>query len=201
MTFYNRDSTVPYWRSNTDVESLFAAHAHNPDRAQAWLRYRNVSESCFGFERAVMMRGHFEGGILGNNTYHWTFTPGRKGGLALVLPVFNEYRLVDIVAMSRHNHNIWGACVGAGLYVGDLAVSPLRVHRTPADWLANDCYGVLPLSKAFFPLLQSAPKLIAADDDHAWDLAQRVFIDPAAKFGCDEGEAEDMAYERIEVAA
>jgi len=146
-----------------------------------------------------MMRGHFEGGILGNHTYHWTFTPGH-GGLALVLPVFNDYRLVDIVAISRHDHTVWACCTGAGLYLGDIS-NPLRVHRTPAEWLAIDCDGVLPLSKSFFPLLQNAPKLIAVDDDHAWDLAYRVFIDPAAKFGWDEGEAEDMAYERIEVAA
>jgi hypothetical protein len=144
------------------------------------------------------MKGHFEGGILNNHTYNFTFTPGRKGDLAIVLPVFNEYRLADFVAMSRHDHEIWGCCTGAGLHLGDIS-NPLRVHRTPADWLANDCDGLLPLSRAFFPLLQSAPKLIAADDDHAWELAYRVFIDPAAKFGADQGAAEELAYERIEV--
>ena len=147
-----------------------------------------------------MMQGHFELGILGNSTFNWTFTPGRKGDLAIALPVFNDYRLADFVAMSRHDHTVWACCTGAGSYLGDIP-NPLRVYRTPAEWLANDCDGVLPLSKAFFPLLQSTPKLIAVDDDHAWDLAYRVFIDPAANFGCHEGEAEDMAYERIEVAA
>jgi hypothetical protein len=144
------------------------------------------------------MNGHFELGILGEHNFHWTFTPGRRGDLAIVIPVFNECRLADFVAVSRHDHEIWGACVGTGQYLGAI-VSPLRVHRTPAGWLANDCDGVLPLAKAFFPLLQNAPKLIAEDDDHAWDLAYRVFIDPAAKFGADQSEAEELAYERIEV--
>jgi hypothetical protein len=201
MTFYHLDPTVPYWRSNVDIEQLFTAHAHNPERAQAWLRYREVSQTCTGFEQAVIVKGHFELGILGNNTFNWTFTPGRKGDLAIALPVFNEYRLADFVAMSRHDHEIWGACTGTGEYIGDLAVSPLRIHRSLAGWLANDCDGIVPLSKAFFPLLQNAPRIIAEDDDHAWDLAYRVFIDPATKFERDEGEAEELAYERIEVAA
>jgi hypothetical protein len=135
MSFYDRDSTVPFWRSNVDVDSLFAAHAQRPDRAQAWLRYRNVSESCSGFAQAVMMRGHFEGGILGNHTYQWTFTPTYKGEPAIVVPIYQGCRLVDFVAMSRHDHNIWGCCTGGGQYVGDIT-TPLRIHRTSANWLA-----------------------------------------------------------------
>jgi hypothetical protein len=195
---YHRDPTLPFWRSNVDTDAVFWAHAQRPDRAQAWLRYREVLDSCYGFQRAVMMRGHFEGGILGNHTYYWTFTPGRKGDLAIVLPAYNECRLIDFVALSRHDHKVWGCCTGAGQYLGDIT-TPLRVHRAPANWLANDCDGILPLSKAFIPSLQSAPSIIAEDDDHAWDLAYRVFIDPAARFGSDQHEAEEVAYTRIEV--
>src|SRR5258708_22013765 len=93
-TVYQRDSSVPFWRA-VDVETLFENHSHRPDKAQAWLRYRNVSESCSAFQRAVMMRGHFEGGILGNHTYHWTFTPTHSGDLAIVLPVYEDFLLVD----------------------------------------------------------------------------------------------------------
>lgn len=200
MNFYNRDDSLPYWRANVDVESIFENFAHRPEKAQAWLRYRDVSESCSGFEQAVLMNGHFEGGILDNHTYHWTFTPGRKGDLAIVVPVLNGGRLVDFVAMSRYDHTVWGSCTGAGQYLGDIT-TPLRIHRTLAEWLASDCVGILPLSKAFFPVLQSAPAIIAADDDHAWDLAYRVFIDPAAAFGADQGEAEELAFSRIEVRA
>jgi len=136
-----------------------------------------------------MMRGMFEGGILGQHTYHWTFTPTHTGELAIVLPVHEQGRLTDFVAMSRHDHNIWGCCKGAGQYLGDIT-TPLRVHRTPANWLANDCDGILPLSKGFLPLLKHAPSLLAEDDEHAWELAFRVFIDPAAAFGSNQGAAE-----------
>jgi hypothetical protein len=200
MSFYDRDPTVPFWRSNVDVDSLFTAHAHRPDRAQTWLRYRGVSESCSGFKEAVLMRGHFEGGILGNHTYHWTFTPTHKGSPAIVVPVYRNCRLIDFIAMSRHDRNVWGGTTGVGQYLGDIT-TPLRVHRTIADWLANDCVGILPLSKAFFPVLQSAPAIVAEDDDHAWDLAFRIFIDPTATFGADQGEAEELAFSRIEVRA
>jgi hypothetical protein len=200
MTFYHRDPSVPYWRSNIDVDALFENHSQGSHKAQTWLRYRAVLETCVGFEQAVMMHGHFEGGILDNHTYHWTFTPGRRGDLAIVVPVYRDCRLVDFIAMSRHDHEIWGCVIGAGTFLGDIR-TPLRIHRTPADWLANDCDGVLPLSNAFFPLLQSAPSIIAADDDHAWQLAHRVFINPAAVFGSNQEEAEELAFTRIEVAA
>jgi hypothetical protein len=145
-----------------------------------------------------MMRGHFEEGLLGNHTFCWTFTPTYLGELAIVLPVYHDCRRNDFVALSRHDHTVWGCCTGAGQYLGDIS-APLRVHRTPANWLANDCDGILPLSKAFIPSLQSAPSIIAEDDDHAWDLAYRAFIDPAARFGFDQAEAEEFAYTRIEV--
>jgi hypothetical protein len=193
---YHRDPTVPFWRFNVDADALFEAHAHHPDRAQAWLRYRDVSEGCSGFRSAVMMRGHFEGGLLGNHTYCWTFTPTYLGELAIVLPVYHDCRRNDFVALSRHDHRVWGCCTGQ--YLGDIT-APLRVHQAPANWLANDCDGILPLSKAFMPSLQSAPNIIAEDDEHAWDLAYGVFVDPAARFGANQGDAEELAYARIEV--
>ncbi len=196
--FYHRDPTVPFCRSNVDADQLFEAHAHRRDRAQAWLRYRKVAETCFGFERAGLMKGHFKFGLLGYHTYHWTFTPTHIGDLALVLPVYEDCRLADFIAISCHDHEIWGCCTGAGQSLGDIA-TPLRVHRSPANWLANDCDGILPLSKLFFPLLRNASSIIAEDDDHAWDLAYRVFIDPAARFGANQGDAENLAYTRIEV--
>jgi len=195
---YQRDPTVPFWRSNVDADQLFEAHAHRPERAQAWLRYREVAETCSGFQDAVIMRGSLEGGILGNHPYHWTFTPGKSGDLAITIPVHHDCRVVDLVAMSRHDHTVWGCCTGAGQCLG-VFTSPLRVHRTVANWLSNDCHGILPLSKTFLPLLGNAPTLIAEDDDHAWELAYRVFIDPAATFGGDQHAAETLAYNCIEV--
>jgi hypothetical protein len=198
---YHCDPTLPFWRSNINADPLFSAHAHRPERARAWLGHRNVSETCRGFSEAVMMRGHFELGILSNCTYHWTFTPGCRGDLAITLPIRDECRIVDLVAMSRHDHTIWGCATGAGQYIGSPASSPLYIHRSFAGWLANDCDGILPLSKGIFAQLRNAPKLIAEDDDHAWELSECVFVYPAIKFGCDPGEAEDQSFEQIEVRA
>jgi hypothetical protein len=199
--FYYRDPTLPFWLSNVDADSLFSAQAHRPERAQAWLRHRNVSETCSGFRDAVMMRGHFEGGILDGHTYHWTFTPGGRGDLAVTVPIHGDYRIIDFVAMSRFDHTVWGCTTGAGQYVGSLAASPLRVYRTLADWFANNCNGILPLSKLFYPQLRNAPLLVAEDDDHAFELSERVFIEPTLAFGCDASQAEDQSYKQIEVAA
>lgn len=192
---YLRDSSLPYWQNNVCADSMLNTFSHGPERAQAWLRYRNVSESCIGFQRAIMMNGHFEGGILSDHTYSWTFTPGRRGDRAIVVPVKG-----DFVAMSRHDHNVWGCTTGRSLYLGRLSPR-LRVHRTLAGWLANDSDGIVPLSKLFLPQLRNATKLLAEDDEHAWELAEQVFISPAVEFGRDSMEAEQAAYEHIEVAA
>jgi hypothetical protein len=195
MSFYDRDPTVPYWRSNVDVDSLFAAHAHSPDRAQAWLKFRDVSE-CSILEQAVMMRGHFELGLLSDHTFHWTFTPTHAGGLAIVLPVYEGGRMVDLLAISRHGHSVWGCVTGAGQFIGKFA-DPLPVHDTPYSWLMSYCNGVLPLAKAFYPLLQFASGIIAQDSNHAWEIANRAFIYPAERFGLGCEAAEQAALDRI----
>jgi|ERR1700687_125959 len=206
MNFYNRDPSVPFWRANVDVDTLFENHSHRPERAQAWLRYRDVSETCLGFEQATLMRGHFEGGILGNHTYHWTFTPTHKGEPALVFPVYEQGRLVDLLAVARHNHRVWGCVTGNGQCIGDFSNAArenrtlpiiLYVHDTPYSWLMSNCTGVLPLAKAFFPLMQFAHSIIAQDGPHAWEIANQAFIYPAEKFGLDCDAAEQAAFDRI----
>jgi hypothetical protein len=201
MSFYDRDPTVPFWRSNVDVDSLFTAHAHRPERAQAWLRFFDCAPI---FEEAHIMRGHFEGGILGSHTYHWTFTPTYKGEPAILLPVRERGRVVDILAIARGNRSIWGCTTGAGQFVGQFACPThdrslpvtLSVHETPISWLTSG-QGVLPLSKGFFPLLQFAHSIIAQDGDHAWEIAHQAFIYPAERFGLDCNVAEQAAFDRI----
>jgi hypothetical protein len=199
MSFYDRDPTVPFWRSNADVDSLFSAHAHRPDRAHAWLKFRDVSENT----DAVMMRGHFEGGILGNHTYHWTFTPTHAGGLAIVLPVFDQHRLVDLLAISRNDHTIWGCTTGTGQYVGSTALnrkalnSPLRVYKTPITWLLANCEGILPLAKSFFPLLQHASCIVAEGYEHACEISELTFMAPAERLFLDCDAAEQAALDKI----
>jgi hypothetical protein len=210
MSIYHRDQTVPYWRSNIDVDQLFEAHAHSPHRASAWLRFRDVSVSSSAFWQAVIMRGHFEGGILGNHTYHWTFTPTPAGEPAIVLPVYERGRLVDLLAIHRHqHHSVWGCVTGAGQYIGSTATnrestnSPLRVYKTPINWLLANCDGILPLSKSFFPLLQHAPNIIAESFEHAWEISELAFMAPAERLGLDCDAAQQAALNKItfEVAA
>lgn len=198
MSFYNSDSNVPFWRSNVDVDSLFAAHAHNSERANAWLKFRDASYSS-----AVMMRGHFELGILGDHTYHWTFTPTHAGGLAIVLPVYERGRMVDLLAISRHDHTVWGCVTGAGQFIGSIYVgrtenySPLRLYKTPITWLLSNCEGILPLAKSFFPRLQHALRIIAENEEHAWEIAELSFLSPAECLGLDCAGAERAALNQI----
>jgi hypothetical protein len=209
LAAYQRDPSVPFWRANIDVDALFENHAHRPERAQAWLRYRDVAENCFGFQHAMLMRGRFEGGILNGHTYCWTFTPTFEGEPAIVLPVYDQGRLVDLVAMSRHDHNIWGGCTGAGQYIGSTVVhrkhlnSPLRVYKAPINWLLANCEGILPLSKLFFPLLQHATCIIAEGYEHACEISELAFMAPAERLFLDCEGAEQAALNKIsfEVAA
>jgi hypothetical protein len=208
LAMYHRDPTVPFWRSNTDIPQLYEAHSHRPERAKAWLDWRYASDSSIN--QAVMMRGRFELGLLGHHTYHFTFTPTHTGDLAIVLPVYDDFRLVDLLAISRHDpHNIYGCVTGAGQYIGSTTDhrrdrnSPLRVYKTPISWLLGNCEGVLPLSKTWFPSLQHAPSIIAEGLEHAFEIAELAFIAPAERFGFDCESAERAAFDKItfEVAA
>ncbi|WP_143029630.1 hypothetical protein [Bradyrhizobium brasilense] len=201
-----RDHTLPYWRNNVDAESIFEGFSHRPERAKAWLRHRKVSETCIGFECAVMMNGHFEGGVLSDHTYHWTFTPGRKGDHAIVVPVYEQGRLVDMLAISRHDHRVWGCVTGAGQYVGNFTDASrtdrtqpavVHVHDTPYSWFMSGCEGILPLAKAFFPLMQLASSIVAQGYEHAWQIANEAFIYPAERLGLDCEAAELAAFDRI----
>jgi hypothetical protein len=166
----------------------------------------DVSEACLAFDEAVLMRGHFELGTQGGHTHNWRFTPTHAGALAIVLPVFEQRKLVDFLAIDRKCNRVWGCCTGAGQFVGSLSdagrkdrTSPLalHVHDTARSWILADCQGILPLAKAFFPLMQLASNIVARDYDHAWQIAKQTFIYPAERFGLDCEAAEREAFARI----
>ena len=78
-----------------------------------------------------MMRGHFEGGILGQHTFCWTFTPTHVGELAVVLPVHEQGRLVDLLAIARHDYRVWGVShVRASTLACLLILYPYTTHHT-----------------------------------------------------------------------
>src|SRR5450759_1164676 len=81
---YHRDDSLPYWKSNVDVDALLEDHAFRQDDA-------------------ILMKGHFEGGFLRDHTFSWTFTPGVDYDPAIIFSVRERGRLVDILAMATHN--------------------------------------------------------------------------------------------------
>lgn len=194
-SIFNDDPNVPYWQSRVDIATLIDRHEHSPERACAWLNYHGATDQRV-FHHATMMRGMFNLGILRARTYAWTFTPG-MGDKAIVLPVFDDGRLVDLFAVARQNPDVWGCVTGFGQFIGRTRPPPLRVHKTARGWIADGCKGVLPLAKAFLPTIQSAPAIVSDDYEHAWDLAHRAFVDPAIQFGGDADLAEREAFERI----
>jgi hypothetical protein len=121
MSFYDRDPTVLFsGQTSTSIHFSLLMHIVPIGR---------VSE-CSMLEQAVMMRGAFELGILSDHTYHWTFTPTRAGELAIVLPVYDGGRLVDFLAIARHDHTVWGCYTGAGQYGGS-TTAHRRNQRSP----------------------------------------------------------------------
>jgi hypothetical protein len=176
-TLYNRDESLPYWRNNIDVDALLEDLAIRQDDA-------------------LTMRGHFEGAILGDHTFQFTFTPG-EGAPAIIFPVHDERgRLVDILAIAPDDYALYGCVTGQGQFVGELA-SQLRVHRTASSWIENDFEGILPLAKACYPLLQLATCITADDAGHAERLVNEVYIYTAERFGLDVAAAEQSARNKI----
>ena len=74
----------------------------------------------------------------------YVFEPNDDGEPTLVIPVFDSAGIIDLVAISG---DVWGATTCRAAYLGTLS-DPLRIHKTPASWLAGDD-GVLVLSKSF----------------------------------------------------
>jgi hypothetical protein len=141
---------------------------------------------------AIEMRGTFKPALLADYIYDHIFEPNDDGQPTFVIPVFKGCRVIDILAISG---NVWGCTTGQGQYIGTLS-DPLRVYRSPSDWIAGDI-GVLPLARSFFPSLRLADSIIAEDEDQAEQIAELAFIAPAIQFGLDVNAAEQAARAKI----
>jgi hypothetical protein len=125
-----------------------------------------------------------------------SFEPDPDGGTAFILPVRVEQPLspeaadpefallegpiVDLVAFSvrfpdrwatRCGNATWLGCVEAQ-YMGPDAVP---VWRRPLDWLANDCRGLVLLTRdrrERYRVLTWLDTILAEDEDHAADLRE-----------------------------
>jgi hypothetical protein len=182
-TLYERDPSLPFWKNNVAIESILEDFSSRQDDA-------------------LTMRGHFEAGILPDHTFSWTFTPNRGDEPAIIFPVYEQHRLVDLLAIAQHDHRIFGCVTGQGQFVGQFANRKdrtlpivLHVHENPDSWLAGE--GVLPLAKSFFPLLNFADSIVARNAEHAEKITNETFLYPAERFGMDIEAAERAANERI----
>jgi hypothetical protein len=106
-----------------------------------------------GVDRATlagMGRHHFSLGVgkcldLGGGT----FCPSDDGRISLVLPVYEEGELVDLVALNTdapHDTRLrvgdgWALGVEHGLDGYDWD-EPLQLHISPLDWMKADCIGL-----------------------------------------------------------
>jgi hypothetical protein len=184
------------------VARLFETHGRlDPPRTDACLAYLGSEpDEVRAFGPIVQMRGHFTLGMLNSRTHDFIFTPSGVGrGRAIVMPVYQNAEMVDLLAVSRRDATVWGTVTGRGLFIGNIeANAPMYVYRNAWRWLVWGCRGVLPLDKAACVKLQSASQLITESVAHAFDLADQVWINPALYEGVGTIDAaEEQAATRI----
>lgn len=185
------DSECPYWRSDIDAGELLEQYKLGCGGFSDWLD-RAADNDWYSTEpngvTVYAMRGKFAALIWPDRAHSFTFTPGAGDTLALVAPVIEDGRIIDLVAMAAHDEWIWGCVTGRGKITGnETEGEPLRVYKSAFQWLLWDCDGVLPLSKSVYQTLAdvdfSSPAnnrlLLAEGLDHADELVYRVYSKPA----------------------
>jgi hypothetical protein len=116
-------STELYYWLNDDVVDLY-------DLCQDHARRRGD---------AIVMNGVFRPALLPDYTYEHRFLPTEDGEPTLVIPVFDECKVLDIVAVGK----VWGCVSGRADVLGTFG-DPLRVYKNPTSWMAGGL-GILPL--------------------------------------------------------
>ena len=135
---FEHDPTVPFWRSDVDVAELYRTHAFDSPRVDSWLAHMGCElDEVRAFGPIAEMRGRFMPGILNDRTHHYTFTPDGLGrGRAVVIPIIMNEEMVDLLAVSKHDENVWGTVTGRGIFAGRIvADAPLNVYRNAWRWL------------------------------------------------------------------
>src|SRR5438128_2496200 len=97
MTDGDFDAVVAFWGTEDDLTALYLAHARCGPELDRILDALALDGGALVDEFAAM-RGSFRDAALPDRCYWWTFTPGPGDCLALVLPVYEHGRMVDIVA-------------------------------------------------------------------------------------------------------
>jgi hypothetical protein len=144
----------------------FRYAAHRPDQAQAWLRFRDVSVSDAVMMRSLRTRIAWRPHLpldLYADTCRWT---------AIVLPANERGRLVDLLAIARHNDRICNRCWPICWQVCRSSVCQRDATQLAHGQLRRN----LAARRGIFPLLQFASDIGAQDSDHAWEIAHQAFI-------------------------
>lgn len=172
-----QDPLLPYWGAEVDVPKLYRAHAYDCGRVDAWLEATGCEPARVrALGPVAEMRGRFDLGILSGLTYRHVFMPDSAvRSRAIVIPVFQDGAMVDLLAISRRDSGVWGCVTGRGKMVGHTTRdAPLRVYREPRSWFIGGCGGVLQLSRDDVIELGAASHLVTASASHALDLAEQV---------------------------
>ncbi|MFN3619607.1 hypothetical protein [Sphingorhabdus sp.] len=123
-------------------------------------------------------------GVLRIATDDARWWPDPEGFSAMVVPVLENGREIDIVAFRTHQPARWWWRIGCATFLGaDLLHSlwedgPLRIAATPLEWLreGGEALTILDWDAPYFDLipLLSRERLICADDLLAARLGKRL---------------------------
>jgi hypothetical protein len=196
MKIYEPDPELPFWRSNIDVSDLY--NNATQEGCHDVLVQTGLFEPSekINFERMVLMVGRFLPLLSNDATYHWTFSPGLGDEQALVLPIIEDGQIVDLLALNGGDTDVWGCVTGQGGLAGTItAGQPVRVYKSPFQWLLFGCDGVVVLMKdayspkriyidakgavhqivQSFPRLEDASLIYGESLEHTEELIHRIF--------------------------
>lgn len=120
----------------------------------------------------------------GNIEVHETlFDFGPNGSPAFIHPIFDgDGDVIDLIAWRPSAPSRWWLRTGIATMLGEVAVhacyvheSPLRLHRTPLNWLRRSGWGAVPLDWqcARFDLMEIAD-FIAEDLQHGIEIEDQL---------------------------
>ncbi|EKS38751.1 hypothetical protein [Afipia clevelandensis] len=200
---YEYDPEVPYWRADVDAQALYDAHGRvGPEVTDLLLELELAKPSGVDdIGPVAIMDGRFSDAYLGDHTFTWIFTPGEGPDSAIVIPIWQDGRVVDLLALSADDVRNWGCVTGKGIVAGTIPDGqPVRVYEAPWRWVKYGCDGVVILAKSAFPALSGSPVIYAESIDHAENLAERVFVRPVLERP-DDPSARLIAAENAELEA
>src|SRR4030088_2185106 len=111
----------------TDIAMIFQQHAYDCPAVDDWIdgNYADI-DRVRAFTRIAEMRGQFAYSKV-SDCYKFQFTPDLNGSYrAVVLPVMEDGKMVDIVSFRQSNYrkklDVWGTVTGAARFLNRDAI-------------------------------------------------------------------------------